>query len=76
MNTALIAVETVPGRAAARHSTLAERLVRRAGRVLGWSRTTRHSLSRDELIVLHERRREAERLREVNFRDVTVTRLF
>lgn len=76
MNTALIAPGAAPSRPGTRHSTLAERLIRRAGLVLGWSRTTRHSLSRDELVVLHERRREAERLREADFRNVTFARLF
>ncbi|MDQ0894573.1 hypothetical protein [Agromyces ramosus] len=76
MNTALVATGAVPSRPGTRPSTLAERLVLRAGLAFGWSRTTRHSLSREELVVLHERRREAEHLREANFRDVTFARLF
>ena len=76
MNTALIASGAAPSRLGTRPSMLAHRLVRRAALVLGWSRTTRHSLSRDELVVLHERRREAERLRDANFRSVAFARLF
>lgn len=76
MNTALVAPGAAPTRPGTRHSTLAERLVRRAGLALGWSRTTRRSLSRDEIADLHERRLEAERLREANFRNVAVVHLF
>ena len=75
MNTALI----TPGTAASRPirpSTLAERLLRRAGLALAWSRTAGRRYSHDELAVLHERRREAARLREQNFRDVTFARVF
>ena len=74
MNTAVIA----PGTASRpiRPSTLAERFLRRAGLALAWTRTRSPRYSRDELAVLHERRREAERLREENFRSVTLARLF
>jgi hypothetical protein len=74
MNTAVIA----PGTASRpiRPSTLAERFLRRAGLAFAWSRTARRPQSREELAVLHERRREAERLREENFRDITLARLY
>jgi hypothetical protein len=74
MNTAVIA----PGTASRpiRPSTLAERFLRRAGLAFARSRTAGPRHSRDELAVLHERRREAERLREENFRDITLARLY
>ena len=74
MNTAVIASGTVSR--PIRPSTLAERLLRRAGLALAWSRTMPPRHSRDELAVLHERRREAARLREDNFRNVTLARLY
>ena len=75
MNTAVIAPGTAPSRPI-RPSTLAQRFLRRAGLVLAWSRTGGPRYSRDELAVLHERRLEAERLREDNFRGVTLARHF
>ncbi|HKH07366.1 MAG TPA: hypothetical protein VKA62_00350 [Agromyces sp.] len=75
MNTALIAAGAEPSRRPIRISALAELLLRRARLALASGRTARQRLSRDELAVLHERRREAARLREENFRGVTFARL-
>jgi hypothetical protein len=76
MNTALIAPGTVPSRRPVRISALAERFLHRARLALASGRTAAQPLSRDELAVLHERRLEAARLREENFRGVTFARLF
>ena len=76
MNTALIAPGTVPRRRPIRISALAERFLRRARLALASGRTAAQPLSSHELAVLHERRREAARLREENFRGVTFARLF
>ena len=76
MNTALIAPGTVPSRRPIRISALAERLLRRARLAFASGRTAPQPLSREELAVLHERRQEAARLREENFRGVTFARLF
>ena len=75
MNTAVIAAGAVPSRPVP-HSTLPERFLRRARLALAWSRPARRPQSRDELAVLHERRRDAERLREDNFRNVTLARQY
>ena len=76
MNTALIAPGTVPSRRPIRISALAELLLRRVRLALASGRPARQPLSHDELAVLHERRREAARVREENFRGVTFARLF
>ena len=76
MNTALVAPDALPVGRRIRHSTLAARLLRRAGLALAWSRTARRQPSYEELVMLNERRLEAERLREANFRDVAFARLF
>jgi hypothetical protein len=75
MNTALIATGAVPSRTFPR-PTLAARFLHRARRALASSRTMRRHYSRDELAMLNERRREAERLREENFHNVALARLF
>ncbi|HZW41009.1 MAG TPA: hypothetical protein VFE99_01805 [Agromyces sp.] len=76
MNTAVISPGAAPSRRTIRISALAERFLRRARLALVSSRTAPQPLSRDEIAVLHERRREAARLREENFRGVTFARLF
>jgi len=79
MNTALVASSAAPASAPARTlagSTLLERISRRSGlALLAWSRAVEHRRSREYVAELHERRREAVRLREERFRDVTLTRL-
>lgn len=77
MNTAIIATGTTasaPDRPI-RPATLAERFLRRAGRALAWSRGGKLRYSRDDLAELHERRLEAERLRQERFSELAVTRL-
>jgi hypothetical protein len=74
MNTAVITPDALPGGRQIRHSTLAGRLLRRVGLALAGNRTAQ--LSREELATLNERRREAEQLREANFRNVAFARLF
>lgn len=70
---------TVAGRAATttpQGSTLLEHLSRRTGlALLAWRRAVEHRRSREYLVELHARRREAARLRDERFRDVTLTRL-
>lgn len=57
-------------------STLLERLSRRTGlALLAFRRAGERRRSREHLVELHERRREAARLRDERFRDVTLTRL-
>ena len=75
MNTAVIAAGTASGRPI-RHSTFAERFIRRAGLALAWGGPEGRRHSREDLTLLHERRLEAARLREENFRSVTFARLF
>jgi hypothetical protein len=74
MNTAVIAPDALPRGRQIRHSTLVGRLIRRAGLALAGNRTA--ELSREELAMLNERRREAQQLREANFRNVAFARLF
>lgn len=75
MNTALTAAGGVAVRPH-RGSTLVERMARRAGVALvAWSRGVEHRHSREQLAELHERRLEAQRLREERFRDVALSRL-
>ncbi len=75
MDTALIASGSASIRPR-RQSTLLERISRRAGLALvAWSRGAEQRHSREYLAELHERRREAERLREERFRDVALARL-
>jgi hypothetical protein len=74
MDTALVTPDALSGGRQIRHSTLAARLLRRAGLALAGSRTAQPS--REELAMLNERRREAEQLREANFRNVAFARLF
>ena len=74
MNTAVISAGTASGRPI-RHSTVAERL-RRATAALAWNRSVGRRHASEDLALLHERRLEAERLREENFRTVTFARLF
>jgi hypothetical protein len=76
MNTAVITPDALPGGRPIRHSTLAGRLLRRVGLALAGNRTAQQPLSREELAMLNERRREAEQLREANFRNVAFARLF
>ena len=75
MNTALVASEAaLPVGRQIRHSTLAGRLLRRAGLALAGNRAAQ--LSHEELVMLNDQRREAERLREANFRNVAFARMF
>jgi hypothetical protein len=74
MNTAVVTADALPVGRRIRHSSLVGRLLRRAGVELAGNRTAQ--LSREELAILHERRREAEQLREANFRNVAFARLF
>ncbi|RXZ72701.1 hypothetical protein [Agromyces albus] len=67
MNTALIATGTASARPAG-HETLIERISRLV-------RPAPVEQSREQLAELHERQREAARLREERFRDVAVSRL-
>jgi hypothetical protein len=75
MNTALIA--SGPASVRPIHPTpLIERISRRAGLALvAWSHRAEHRRSREYLAELHERRQEAERLRDELVRSVAVTRL-
>jgi hypothetical protein len=74
MNTALVTPDALPVGRRIRHSTLAGRLLRRVGLALAGNRTAQPSY--EELAMLNERRREAEQLREANFRNVAFARLF
>jgi hypothetical protein len=75
MDAAFIASGSASARSLA-GGTLLERISRRTGlALLAWSRTVEHRHSREYLAELHERRREAARLREERFRDVALTRL-
>lgn len=75
MDTALIA----SGPASVRpmpHTTLLERISRRTGlALLAWSRMAGQRPSHEDMAALHERQREADRLREERFRAVAVNRL-
>lgn len=75
MNTTLITA----GAAAIRPrpaSTWLERLTRRAGTaLLAWSTRVEHRHSREYLMELHERRIEAERLRDERFGYATFARI-
>jgi hypothetical protein len=75
MDTALIA----SGPASVRpmpHTTLLERISRRAGLALvAWSQRAEHRRSREYLAEQHERRVVAERLREERFREVALGRM-
>jgi hypothetical protein len=77
MDTAFTASGSSPASAPALEgSTLLERISRRSGlALLAWSRMVEHRHSREYLAELHERRQEAERLREERFRDVALSRL-
>ncbi|RZS68658.1 hypothetical protein EV187_1092 [Agromyces ramosus] len=75
MNTALVGAGHVTVRPIG-HSTLLQRISRRAGLALvAWSRGAEQRHSREELAELHERRQEAERLREERFRNVAMARM-
>jgi hypothetical protein len=75
MHTALTA-GSVPANAIG-GATLLERISRRTGlALLAWSRTVEHRRSREYLAELHERRREAERLRDEMRRDIHLARGF
>jgi hypothetical protein len=75
MNTALIASTPASVRPVG-HETLVERISRRVGLTLiEWSRGAEQRRSREHLAELHERRQEAERLREERFREVALGRL-
>lgn len=75
MATPLIATGSVPV-APHRDATLVERISRRVGLALiEWSRAAEHRRSREHLAELHERRREAERLRTELQRELMLTRL-
>ena len=76
MNTAFIATGTASVRPRPRrHSTIFGQMTRAGLALVAWSRGAEQSYSREELAYLHERRREAERLREERFRDVALARL-
>ena len=75
MNTALVGAGHVTVRPIG-HSTLLQRISRRAGLALvALSRGAEQRYSREELAELHERRQEAERLREERFRNVAMARM-
>jgi hypothetical protein len=75
MNTALIGAAHVSVGPVG-HSTLFQRISRRAGlALLACSRGAERRHSREELAELHERRLVAERLREERFRAVALGRL-
>lgn len=75
MNTALVGAGHVTVRPIG-HSTPLQRISRRVGLALvTWSRGAEQRYSREELAELHERRQEAERLREERFRNVAMARM-
>lgn len=76
MNTALTAATASAPAPALEGTTLLERISRRIGlALLAWSGEIERRRGREYLAELHEHRREAARLREERFRDVTLTRL-
>ena len=75
MNTALVGAGHVSVRPVG-HPTFVQRISRRLRLALvAWSRGIEHQQTREELAELHERRRDAERLREERFRNVAMARM-